>query len=511
MMTSSTRVVRGFVGLSLISLSFHLFVAPLAHADMKEFFFKRAQRAQAQQDSKKALLGAFDPFAIQPVQSIQPQTADPVPTSTDDLLYDQHIDHSNAEDMRTFKQRYWIDDSQATGLNAPVLFYICGEATCSSRDAGETVTDNAKLLGAYVITLEHRYYGKSQPFTSLTTDNLQYLTVANALADLAEFQKHIQTSLGWTGKWVSIGGSYPGALSAFYRAKYPDLVVGSLASSAPVQAQENFEEYDRHVTEVAGPACAALIRKAVVQTEAAVASPDALAAIKTLFAAEKITDSDDFLYLLADVGASAVQYGMRDQFCATLTAAGSDVNALLTNYGLFAQKVYKSWGIDAYGFSAESAENLDPDSYLSGFGQRQWLYQSCTEFGFFQNAYHDPAYSVRSARINPAYHRNLCERLFGFNKPVNTDEINQNFLKAVLEGSNILLSNGSQDPWSILSILPGSPLASQNANLQTYLVDQGSHCSDLVGATDHDSASLIQARQTFTDLATSWVGSSSQN
>jgi pimeloyl-ACP methyl ester carboxylesterase len=499
MMTSSAHVVRGFIVTSLISLS----LAASAHADMKEFYFQRGQRGQreqrakAHQPSEKALLDAFDPFTIQPVQTL-----------SDDLLYDQHIDHSNAEDIRTFKQRYWIDDSQATGLNSPVLFYICGEATCSARDAGETVLDNAKKLGAFVITLEHRYYGKSQPFTSLTTANLKYLTVANALGDLAEFQKYIQTSLGWTGKWVSIGGSYPGALSAFYRAKYPDLVVGSLASSAPVQAQENFEEYDRHVTEVAGPACAALIRKAVVQTEAAAASPDALAAIKTLFAAEKITDSDDFLYLLADVGASAVQYGMRDQFCATLTAAGSDDNALLTNYGLFAQKVYATWGIDAYGFSAESAENLDPDSYLSGFGQRQWLYQSCTEFGFFQNAYHDPAYSVRSARINPAYHRHLCERLFGFNQPVNTDEINKNFLKAVLEGSNILLSNGSQDPWSILSILPGSPLASQNTNLQTYLVDQGSHCSDLVSAKSTDSSSLVEARQTFTDLATSWLGSS---
>jgi pimeloyl-ACP methyl ester carboxylesterase len=503
MMTSSTRVVRGFIVTGLISLS----LAASAHADMKEFYFKRAK---ARQDSKKGLLDSFDPFTIQPVQSIQPEDTSPVPAPNADLLYDQHIDHANAKDMRTFKQRYWIDDSQATGLNAPVLFYICGEATCSSRDAGDTVTDNAKKLGAHVITLEHRYYGKSQPFTSLTTDNLKYLTVANALGDLAEFQKYIQTSLGWTGKWVSIGGSYPGALSAFYRAKYPDLVVGSLASSAPVQAQENFEEYDRHVTEVVGPDCANLIRKAVAQTEAATASPNSLSAIKTLFAAEKITDDDDFLYLLADVGAAAVQYGMRDQFCLSLTngSSSSDPNALLTNYGQFAQKLFAAWGVDAYGFSSESAENLDPNSYIAGFGQRQWLYQSCTEFGFFQNAYHDPAYSVRSARINPAYHRHLCERIFGFDQPVNTDEINQNFLKAVLQGSNILLSNGSQDPWSILSILPGSPLASENANLQTYLVDQGSHCSDLVSPTSHDSASLIQARQTFTDLATSWLGSS---
>lgn len=50
----------------------------------------------------------------------------------------------------------------------------------------------AKKFGAALVSPEHRYYGKSSPFNSLTTENLQFLSSKQALFDLAVFRQYYQ-------------------------------------------------------------------------------------------------------------------------------------------------------------------------------------------------------------------------------------------------------------------------------------------------------------------------------
>lgn len=52
----------------------------------------------------------------------------------------------------------------------------------------------AKKFGAAVVSLEHRYYGKSSPFKSHSTENLKYLSSKQALFDLAAFRQYYQAS-----------------------------------------------------------------------------------------------------------------------------------------------------------------------------------------------------------------------------------------------------------------------------------------------------------------------------
>ena len=65
-----------------------------------------------------------------------------------------------------------------------------------------------------------------------------YLSSEQALADLAYFISKMGNTAQYRtsekNKWITVGGSYPGALSAWFRYKYPHLTIGSLASSAVV-------------------------------------------------------------------------------------------------------------------------------------------------------------------------------------------------------------------------------------------------------------------------------------
>lgn len=90
-----------------------------------------------------------------------------------------------------------------------------------------------------------RYYGDSHPTKDTSMSNLKYLSSRQALADFAYFHDLMVTQYNMTAqnKWISFGGSYSGALSAWLRLLYPKVVVGAVASSAPVLAKLDYVEY----------------------------------------------------------------------------------------------------------------------------------------------------------------------------------------------------------------------------------------------------------------------------
>lgn len=416
-------------------------------------------------------------------------------------VFMQKVDHFNTKDNATFKQRYYVDSSLAPGADAPVFFYICGESTCQSQSiASGFVRKLAEEHHGHLVALEHRYYGISQPFNDLSVAHMQFLSTEQAVEDLAQFQIEFTAENNLTGKWIAIGGSYSASLSAYYRSKHPELVVGSLASSAPVKAKEDFSEYDVHITKVAGEQCAIKMRAVVSYAESVLNDNTALASLKATFGASDVKDKFDFLYVIADVGAFAIQYGMRDEFCSKLTASSNPVSA----YGNFAKSIFARYGLTAVNLTVQSAESLDPNDYLAAFGMRQWLYQSCTEYGYWQNASSDPALSVRSTRINLNYHRGVCKRLFGLETPVDTSKINDEFFKPLLSTgtSAIVFTNGEQDPWSKLSM---SAEDSIQSDIKLFTIAGGAHCDDLAPPRSTDSQALQKARRGFSVELKEWM------
>ena len=415
-------------------------------------------------------------------------------------FFEQKLDPSNILDSRTFKQRFYVYSGHAKGPDSPVVLYIGGEAELSPRRfMGRYTEDLAETLHAHIVAVEHRYYGETQPFDQLTPANLQYLSTDHAIADLVRFQGFAMTQLGLKGKWLAVGGSYPGSLSAYYRLKHPELVVGALASSAPVEARNAFEEYDSHVTEVVGPVCAEALRAVNVAAEAALAN-GRFADFKALFNSAGVVDDNDFLYVLADVAAFAVQYGKPEPLCKALTTAADPVAA----YAQHVREFFAEHKTTAVDFSPAIAAKLGA---RESSGMRQWYYQSCREYGYWQDAHHDPKRSVRSARLNAAYDRGICQRFFALPEIADEAAMNARFyepLQDPTQASRIFFTNGSTDPWSELSISHERGNAT-NANTAAYMIVGASHCSDLRAQEETDSAALRESRKLFTEMASGWT------
>ena len=125
------------------------------------------------------------------------------------------MDHYNYMDSRTYQQRYWINDKYWDQENGPVFVYICGEYTCSVPSTRLYPFMLGAEHNALLMVLEHRYYGESQLFDNWDSENFKYLSSEQALSDLAMFIQSF--NLDKQRKWVVVGGSYPGALSAWFR------------------------------------------------------------------------------------------------------------------------------------------------------------------------------------------------------------------------------------------------------------------------------------------------------
>lgn len=92
-------------------------------------------------------------------------------------------------------------------------------------------------MKALVVFAEHRYYGKSMPFgdKSFTPANVKFLTVDNAMMDYVKLIKNIKSQDKYKNSAViAFGGSYGGMIAAWIRMKYPHIIQGAHAASAPI-------------------------------------------------------------------------------------------------------------------------------------------------------------------------------------------------------------------------------------------------------------------------------------
>lgn len=250
--------------------------------------------------------------------------------------FTQKVDHFTPDNKDTFNQRYFWNDTFWDSANGPVFLFICGEGRCNpptSRGYPMQICQDLKCL-FYVV--EHRFYGDSQPFPDWTTASLKYLNSTQALADLDNFIQVqnadiIQKYGGQNRKWVTIGGSYPGALSAWFKNSYPNSAVAAWSSSGVILPVRNFVNFDLDIytaTLRSGEACPTSIKNITDYIEKAITdklTPADKEFVQGVFNSAGV-DNGDFMFYIADTFTLGVQYGGRIELCDIFTSIiGNDM------------------------------------------------------------------------------------------------------------------------------------------------------------------------------------------
>lgn len=99
------------------------------------------------------------------------------------------------------------------------------------------VYDIARTTGGALATANHRYTGVNTPTEDASFENLAFLTVDQALGDLAALIATLQRDLSTHGRVIVWGTGYGGTLATFARKKFPHLIDGAFASSPLFRAE----------------------------------------------------------------------------------------------------------------------------------------------------------------------------------------------------------------------------------------------------------------------------------
>uniref|UniRef100_A0A6Q2XGX8 Dipeptidyl-peptidase 7 n=1 Tax=Esox lucius TaxID=8010 RepID=A0A6Q2XGX8_ESOLU len=435
---------------------------------------------------------------------------DPKPKFTE-KYFPQILDHFNYNSMGngTFDQRYLITDEYWKRGYGPIFFYTGNEGDIweFALNSG-FITELAAQQRALVIFAEHRYYGKSLPFgeDSFNIPEVGLLTVEQALADYAIMITELKGQLGASACPVIVfGGSYGGMLSVYMRLRYPNIVAGALAASAPILSTAGMGEPKQFFQDVTSdfenyaPECGDAVRGAFQRLQD-LARVEAFSLCQTPSSDKDTRQLNGFLRNAFTLMAM-LDYPYSTHFMGNMPANPVKVPlsgrllALRDTAGI----VYNSTGdltcFDLYTLYVECA---DPTGCGLGFNSLAWDYQACTEIEMcFESNNVTDMFPVMPFTVKSR--EQYCSKRWGVIPRLGWLKT-QFWGDALSTASNIIFSNGDLDPWA-----NGGVRKSLSSSLIAINISEGAHHLDLRGANDADPASVIKARKMESDTIAQWV------
>ncbi|OWK61121.1 Lysosomal Pro-X carboxypeptidase [Lonchura striata] len=410
----------------------------------------------------------------------------------------QQIDHFGFDENRTFQQRYLLADQHWKKDSGPILFYTGNEGDiewfCNNTGF---MWDVAEELNAMLVFAEHRYYGESLPFGNESfsdSKHLNYLTSEQALADFAVLVEYLKTTIAGAqhSPVIAIGGSYGGMLAAWFRMKYPHVVVGALAASAPIWQFADlvpcgtFFNIVTNDFKKSGKGCSESIRN-------------------SWNAINHLSSTDAGLQWLSNTfHLCSPLKTLQDAAVLKNWLSETWVNLAMVNYPYKADflQPLPAWPIQAvnlyYNYTGEALCLDVSQTATKSLGEMGWYYQACTEIvmPLCTDGVHD-MFEPQKWDFDALSEE--CYRMWGV-RPRLSWILSMYGGKNISSHSNIIFSNGVLDPWSA-----GGVTQNISNSLVAVVIPDGAHHLDLRSRNPLDPKSVQQARAMEICLMKEWI------
>ncbi|KAG8196150.1 hypothetical protein JTE90_007882 [Oedothorax gibbosus] len=357
---------------------------------------------------------------------------------------------------------------------------------------------------------KRRYYGKSLPFgeKSFTGNNIGLMTIEQALADYAFFLKGFKKTLkAEKCPVVAFGGSYGGMLATYMRLKYPNIIIGAIAASAPIYIEKlSGNVFFQGVTKSfhdASPECEATVRSAFNQLQkwSELGKKGYSEIAQTFYLCEPLKNAADYEYLLrwirnAFLTAALMNYPYATQFMGNFPAYPVKVmcnrlqSAVRPSDGLYAASALfynATQDLPCFDIYNEYVYCSDPTGCGLGNDAIAWDYLACVEFNseMETNGVTD---MFPVLKFNSSMRDHHC--LNTFNVVPRRDIMDVEYWgDDITPASNIVFSNGNMDPCAA-----GGVLQNISDSLVAVIVDGGAHHLDLREDNPLDPQSVRDAR-----------------
>eukprot|EP01156_Anaeramoeba_ignava_P006642 Anaeramoba_ignava/a349176_555.p1 GENE.a349176_555~~a349176_555.p1 ORF type:complete len:459 (-),score=88.92 a349176_555:119-1495(-) len=369
--------------------------------------------------------------------------------------FDQELDHFDFLSKETFRQRYYVNDTNYVA-GGPVFLFLGGEGELTDKWIQEGLTVELSVMyNALVVALEHRYYGESMPFDELKTENMKYLSSQQALADILKFRDLIMKkySLPENTKWISFGCSYSGALSLWLRIKYPHLIAGAYSGSSPVEAKMDYVEYDETceaALSATDSSCLNSVQTAFSSIKDLLETENGRVQLQQMFNTCQPIDTDDriklFKYNVIGAIQGSVQYNNAPSFprlalCQAMNSATDKISA-------YAQLNNEMNGNLCLDLTYDFITNRTAAPENNG---RPWYWQKASEFAYYKNSPDGSQIFFRD--IDAEFHNKIVEIGFGEYLTPRVGFTNEFYGSKSPVVNDAIFTNGLYDPWSKLSVL----------------------------------------------------------